>query len=59
MSEGHPFDGLRAGSQTPGKGASPLCTAIVHPPLLEVLRRKPQGFNALSIALAPVCGGNG
>ena len=26
VAEGHPFDKLRAGSQTPGKGASPLCT---------------------------------
>ena len=26
VSEGHPFDVLRAGSQTPSKGASPLCT---------------------------------
>ena len=29
VSEGHPFDRLRAGSQTPGKGALPLCTPFL------------------------------
>ena len=34
MPEGHPFDRLRAGSQTPGKGAPTLCTAPLFSSLL-------------------------
>ena len=32
VSEGHPFGKLRAGSQTPGKGASPICTPLFPQP---------------------------
>ena len=49
--DGHPFDGLRAGSHTPGEGAAPL-----HYPFLPVCRCSPTSFTATlwNGALRPV-----